>query len=125
MRFKRTHWCGELGSGDEDKNVVLAGWVQGSRDHGKLIFIDLRDRTGLVQLVFDHDVDSDLFKAAERLRGEYVIAAGGTVARRSAETVNPKLSTGDIEIKVQEMAVINTSKTPPFTLKTVSTLMRI
>ncbi len=114
MRLKRTHWCGELRNGDEGRRVVLAGWVQGSRDHGGLIFVDLRDRTGLVQLVFDHDVNPDLFKAAERLRGEYVIVADGTVASRSADTVNPKLPTGEIEIRVKDMATINPSRTPPF-----------
>ncbi|NLZ28233.1 MAG: aspartate--tRNA ligase [Firmicutes bacterium] len=114
MRLKRTHWCGELKNGDEGERVVLAGWVQGSRDHGGLIFVDLRDRTGLVQLVFDHDVDPDLFKAAERLRGEYVIVAEGMVARRSADTVNPRLPTGEIEIRVKDMTTINPSRTPPF-----------
>jgi len=94
--------------------VVLAGWVQGRRDHGGLLFIDLRDRTGLIQLVFNYEHQEDLFRAAEKLRAEYVLAVSGAVIGRSPETVNLKLATGEIEIRVDEIEVLNMAQVPPF-----------
>jgi len=114
MYSERTHGCGELRASDEDKKVVLAGWVQRTRDHGKLIFVDLRDRTGVIQIVFDYDRDSHLFDIAEKMRNEYVISVNGTVCKRSSETINPKLPTGEIEVRVEELEVLNEAKTPPF-----------
>ena len=113
MSFKRSHWCGELRSEDEGKEVVLSGWVQRSRDHGKLIFIDLRDRTGLTQVVFNFDLDETLFQKAEGLRNEYVISVKGRVERRSEDTVNPKLDTGEIEVRAEYLSILNPAKTPP------------
>ena len=93
--------------------MVVAGWVQNRRDHGGLIFVDLRDRYGIVQLVFDHQKNASFFAAAEKLRSEYVLAVKGEVKMRSTETVNPNLATGEIEIHVQDMEVLNYSQTPP------------
>lgn len=114
MRLRKTHYCGLLTLKDIDKEVVVAGWVQNKRDHGRLIFVDLRDRYGVVQLVFDYHKNASFFKAAERLRSEYVLAVKGEVKNRSAETVNPNLATGELEIYVQDMDVLNSSQTPPF-----------
>lgn len=114
MRLKRTHYCGLLTKKDIHKEVVIAGWVQNKRDHGGLIFADLRDRYGIVQLVFDYHKNASFFTAAEKLRSEYVLAVKGEVKNRSAETVNPNLATGEIEIYVQEMEILNSSQTPPF-----------
>ena len=106
--------CGELRAADGGTTVALHGWVQRRRDHGGLLFIDLRDRTGLIQLVFNSEGDQELFAAAESLRGEYVIAVSGEVLRRTPETVNPALKTGEIEIMVRSLELLNRSKTPPF-----------
>jgi aspartyl-tRNA synthetase len=114
MRLKRTHYCGLLTKNDLQKEITLAGWVQNKRDHGGLIFVDLRDRSGIVQLVFDYQKNATFFTAAEKLRPEYVLAVKGEVKNRSAETVNPSLATGDLEIYVQEMEILNASRTPPF-----------
>ncbi len=108
----RTHWCGELNSTLVGREAVLAGWVQSRRDHGGLIFIDLRDRSGLAQLVFDKG--SRVFDLAEGLRSEYVIVAGGRVAKRAPENCNPKLATGEVELRVSDLKISNRSKTPPF-----------
>jgi aspartyl-tRNA synthetase len=114
----RTHTCGELNGAFEGKEVVLAGWVAKRRDHGGLIFIDLRDRYGITQLVFDPAIsgDSATKKAAEGIRSEYVISVKGVVRRRPDEMVNPKIATGEIEISVQELNVLSEAKTPPFVL---------
>lgn len=112
--LKRSHLAGELSAANVGEKVVLMGWVNSRRDHGGLIFVDLRDRTGLAQLVFSPEVNKDAFNKAEKVRGEYVLAAVGEVRRRSAETVNPKLKTGEIEIYVTELRVLNRAKTPPF-----------
>lgn len=114
MPYSRTHRCGELRPRHVNREVVLAGWVQGTRDHGKLIFADLRDRTGLIQLVFDYDVNRELFAMAEKLRSEYVVAVAGKLVERSKDTVNPALDTGEVEVKVEKLEVLNTSRTPPF-----------
>ena len=108
----RTHWCGELSRSLVGREVKLAGWVQRRRDHGGLIFIDLRDRSGLAQLVFDKE--SSVFGLAEELRSEYVIRAKGLVAERSPENYNPRLASGEIELKVSELEIYNRSCTPPF-----------
>lgn len=112
--LKRTHLAGELSAANVGEKVVLMGWVNSRRDHGGLIFVDLRDRTGLAQLVFSPEVNQDAFTKAERVRGEFVLAAVGEVRRRSAETVNPKLKTGEIEVYVTELRILNRAKTPPF-----------
>ncbi len=112
--LKRTHMAGELSTANVGEEVVLMGWVNTRRDHGGLIFVDLRDRSGLVQLVFSPDVNREAFSKAEKIRGEYVLAAVGQVRKRSDETVNPKLKTGEIEIYVHELRVLNRAKTPPF-----------
>ena len=111
--FKRIG-CGELRREDAGKRVELAGWVQRRRDHGGLIFIDLRDRTGLVQLVFDGGKDAEVFHQAERLRAEYVISVAGEVVERLEDRINPSLPTGEIEVVVQELKLLNGSRTPPF-----------
>ncbi len=109
--MKRTHMCGVLESKDIGKEVILMGWVQKRRDLGGLIFVDLRDREGLVQIVFDTDVSEPAFRKAEKLRGEFVIAARGEVRRR--ESINPNLKTGEIEVFVKELKILSESEIPP------------
>ncbi len=110
----RTHYCGELSLKDVGKKVVLMGWVQRRRDHGGLIFIDLRDRNGLVQAVVDPIKQPEAFSIAEKIRGEYVLTIKGEVAERPLGTVNPRLSTGEVEVVISEINVLSSAKTPPF-----------
>ena len=110
--LKRTHYCGELRSTDIGKEVVVCGWVQRQRDLGQLIFIDLRDRTGIVQLAFDESTDRAIFEKAFAARAEFVLLARGTVRERTSK--NPDLPTGDIEVKVTELRLLAKAATPPF-----------
>ena len=110
----RTHTCGELTERDIGKDVKLCGWVGSRRDHGNLIFIDLRDGYGLTQIVFDPKEGDDIHKKGEALRSEYVIMAEGKVESRPEGTLNKKLSTGMIEVRVKNLLVLNESQTPPF-----------
>ena len=110
----RTHTCGELRKKHIGKHVTLCGWIDTRRDHGNLIFLDVRDRWGKTQLVFDSEVSRQLHRDAEKLRPEFVIRVGGVVGKRPAGTANPKLNTGEIEVRVNEMEVLNASETPPF-----------
>lgn len=112
--MKRTHSATEIGTGLIGQEVVLNGWVNTRRDHGGLIFIDLRDRSGLVQVVFSPDVDSDAFHLAEQVRSEYVVAVQGAVRERPEGTENPNLVTGKVEVYARKLAVLNRAKTPPF-----------
>ncbi|NLN41809.1 MAG: aspartate--tRNA ligase [Clostridiales bacterium] len=112
--LKRTHMCGELTSQNVGEDVVLMGWVQRRRDLGGLIFVTLRDRTGIIQLVFDQDDSNDLFNKAATLRSEYVIACRGQVINRAPEAINPNMATGEIEVKAEELRVLSKSETPPF-----------
>lgn len=112
--LRRTVMCGEVSSEYVGKEVTLMGWVQRRRDHGGLIFIDLRDRTGLVQIVFDPESGADAFAKAERVRNEYVLAVVGTVRQRPEGQNNPNLTTGEIEVYISELRVLAASKTPPF-----------
>ncbi|MDD2422001.1 MAG: aspartate--tRNA ligase [Heliobacteriaceae bacterium] len=112
--LKRTYYCGELRPEHAGQVVMVMGWVQRRRDHGGLIFIDLRDRSGLLQIVFSPEVGAAAFHLAEGVRGEYVLAASGEVRRRPEGTENPDLKTGDVEIYVRELKVLNQAKTPPF-----------
>ncbi|NQS76488.1 MAG: aspartate--tRNA ligase [Peptococcaceae bacterium] len=111
---KRSHYCGNLRLENEGEPVVLMGWVQTRRDHGGLIFIDLRDRTGLVQVVFSPDFAEAAFKKAEGVRSEYVLCVSGTVRKRPEGTANPTLPTGQVDITAHELLVLNRAKTPPF-----------
>jgi aspartyl-tRNA synthetase len=112
----RTHSCGQLRKDDVGKTVRLAGWVHSYRDHGGLVFIDLRDREGLTQLVFDSDTCGKAnHEESRKLRSEWVIGITGEVTARGANLVNPKLPTGEIEIRVKELEVLSVSVTPPFT----------
>jgi aspartyl-tRNA synthetase len=110
----RTHYCGDLRKEHAGSQVTLAGWVNRRRDHGGLIFIDLRDREGVVQTVFNPEISAEGLKTAEEMRSEYVVQVRGEVALRPAGTENPKLPTGDIEVIVGEAEVLNTSRIPPF-----------
>lgn len=110
--MKRTHYCGMLKSSDIGKTVIVCGWVQKQRDLGSLIFIDLRDRTGIIQLAFDENTDKGIFSKAFSVRSEFVLMAKGTVRKRSS--INPDIPTGDIEIEVNELKVLGQSLTPPF-----------
>ena len=110
----RTHLCNDLRITDENKTVTLMGWVHSWRDHGGVVFIDLRDYTGLTQIVFNPEISPESHKIADTLRSEFVIAIEGVVAKRSDENINPKISTGEIEVKVNKVKILNKSLTPPF-----------
>lgn len=112
--LKRTHTCGQLRIGDVKSIVILVGWVSSVRDHGGLIFVDLRDRYGITQVVFNPDTGSQFYDIARQLRQEYVIAIKGSVSARPTGTVNPNLDTGEIEIHADTLEVLNKSETPPF-----------
>ena len=112
QNFHRSHYCGDLRLSDAGKTVSLCGWVQRQRDLGGLIFVDLRDRTGLIQLSFDDSTDKAIFDKASSLRSEYVVAATGLVRERESKT--DKIATGDIEVYVTELRLLAKSETPPF-----------
>ncbi len=109
----RTHACGDLRAADVGREVVLLGWVHRVRDLGGVLFVDVRDRSGVSQVVFDADDEATLAKA-KRLRSEFVVGVSGVVRRRSDETVNPKLESGDVEVVVRQLTLLNEAKTPPF-----------
>jgi aspartyl-tRNA synthetase len=115
--LKRTHSCGELRSGDEGTRALLMGWVHRRRDLGGVIFIHLRDRDGVTQLVFHEDVEPEMHAKAEMLGSEYVIAAEGVVRKRTPETINPNIPTGEIELEVDRIWILNESRTPPFPME--------
>jgi aspartyl-tRNA synthetase len=115
--LKRTDYCGDLRKKDEKREVVLMGWVQRRRDLGGLIFIEIRDRQGVVQVVFNPELSAEAHEKAQSLRGEYVIVIEGTVVMRPEGTANPKLNTGEIEVIAKELKILNTSKTPPFLIE--------
>jgi len=113
----RTHTCGQLNAADTGKLVTLCGWVANRRDHGKLIFIDIRDRYGLTQVVFIPKESGQAHNLAQELRSEFVIKLSGLVNKRPAGTINPKLATGEIEILAKELEILNPSNTPPFEIQ--------
>lgn len=115
--LKRTHTCGELNAGNQGQEVLLMGWVNRWRDHGQLIFVDLRDRAGITQIVFNAENDPELHRNAKSLRSEYVIAAHGIVRVRDKGLENPNLKTGEIEVAARELWVLNEAKTTPFPIE--------
>ena len=118
----RTHYCGDLRGSDKEKNVTLMGWVQRRRDHGGVIFVDLRDRTGITQMVFNPEACAQAHEKAGSLRSEYVIAVKGKVRPRPEGTVNASMPTGEIEIIADELRILNTAQTPPFLIEDDSTV---
>jgi aspartyl-tRNA synthetase len=110
--LKRTNYCGALRAADDDKDVILMGWVHRRRDLGQLIFIDLRDRAGLAQIVFNKELHPEAHKKAEELRSEFVVAVEGRVLRR--QKANPEISTGEVEVMATRLHILNNAKTPPF-----------
>lgn len=115
--MERTHYCGNVTEKYLGQPVVLLGWVQRRRDHGSLIFVDLRDREGIVQVVFDANATPQTVEIAKELRTEYVIKVKGVVQSRPKGTENPRLKTGQIEVAAQELTILNTAKTPVFTIE--------
>lgn len=116
FNYRRTHTCGQLRLSDVKKQVTLSGWVNRRRDHGGLIFIDLRDRFGITQIVFDPVHNPNAHKLAESLRSEFVLSIKGTVRPRAEGMANPNLATGEIEIEVNEFEILSKAKTPPFSI---------
>ncbi|PIE57305.1 MAG: aspartate--tRNA ligase [Desulfobulbus propionicus] len=112
--LRRTHHCNELNEQALGQEVILMGWVLRRRDHGGVIFIDLRDRQGITQVVFNPEISPEVHAKAHQLRSEWVLAVRGKVERRPGEMENPKLNTGGIEVMVEELRILNTSQTPPF-----------
>lgn len=115
--MRRTHGCNDLGIEDVDKEVVLMGWVQRRRDHGGVIFVDLRDRDGLTQVVFNPEINPEVHAKAHVIRSEYVLGVRGQVTPRLEGMTNPNLATGEIEILVSELKILNPAKTPPFMIE--------
>ena len=115
--WEKSHDCNTLGAVNIGDTVILMGWVQRRRDHGGLIFVDLRDRLGITQVVFDPQHDATAHQRAHVLRNEFVIAVKGTVRPRPEGMANPKLQTGEIEVIVGELRILNTSATPPFQIE--------
>ena len=115
--LQRTHYCGALREGDVGRTVTLMGWAATRRDLGGVVFIDLRDREGICQVVARPEVSKEAHAAADRVRGEYVLAVTGEVARRSADTVNPKIPTGAVEVLAREIRVLSEARTPPFPIE--------
>jgi len=114
--LKRTHSCGELTAKDVGKEVVLFGWVHNRRDHGGAVFIDLRDRAGLTQVVFEAEAGKELHDLAQELRYEYCIGVRGKVVSRG-DNLNPRLVTGEIEVHADKLTIFNRSETPPFLIE--------
>src|ERR1051325_91346 len=114
--LERTHSCGALRASDAGATVVLMGWVAVRRDFGPLTFVDLRDRDGITQVVFDAEDAPDAHARAKELRGEYVVAVRGEVVLREEAQRNPKLETGEVEVQAHEVLVLNEARTPPFQL---------
>ncbi|GAF81373.1 unnamed protein product, partial [marine sediment metagenome] len=112
--WKKTHSCGELSKNNIGKEVILMGWAQSRRDHGGLIFIDLRDREGISQIVFDPKDSAEAHKKAHIIKNEYVLAVKGKVVSRLSGSKNPNMSTGEIEIKARQVKILNISDTLPF-----------
>ncbi|MFP4159690.1 MAG: aspartate--tRNA ligase [Desulfobacterales bacterium] len=115
--MRRTHHCSALGIADEGSEVVLMGWAQRRRDHGGVIFIDLRDRQGITQVVFNPERDSAVHEKAHAIRNEYVLAVRGVVEKRPEGMANPDLATGEIEVMVSELRILNRAQTPPFMIE--------
>jgi aspartyl-tRNA synthetase len=115
--MRRTHHCCQLGADDAGKEVILMGWVQRRRDHGGVIFIDLRDKEGLTQVVFDPKVDTACHEKAHAIRNEFVLGVRGKVERRLEGMANPKLKTGEIEVFATELKILNAAETPPFLIE--------
>ena len=114
---KRTRYCGTLRPDDVGREVTLNGWVQRRRDHGGVIFIDMRDVTGLVQVVFNPEINGEAHAAAGEVRGEYVLSCRGKVRPRPEDSINPKLATGEVEVMAEELCIITTALTPPFEIQ--------
>ena len=115
--LKRSHRCAELGTANIGETVTVMGWVQKNRNKGGIIFVDLRDRSGILQLIFENgSIDEEGFEKAGKLRSEFVIAAVGTVEARSG-AVNENLATGAIEVRVKELRILSESETPPFPIE--------
>jgi len=115
--LERTHMCGDLRASDAGKTVLLMGWAHRRRDHGAVIFIDMRDRTGHTQAIFHEDVDAAVHSRAEEVRAEYVIAVEGVVALRDPATINPNMPTGEVEVVASKIWILNESRTPPFPME--------
>ena len=113
LKLKRTHMCGFISEDLLNQDVVVNGWVQKRRDLGGLVFIDLRDREGIVQIVFNKDINMNLFEEAQKLRSEYVLAVKGKVAQRGDNAINPKMKTGQIEILAEELQILSKAETTP------------
>ena len=114
---QRTHYCGELRQAHAGQKVFLAGWVDRRRDLGNLIFLDLRDHTGVTQIVCNRELSPEAHARAEQMRGEFVVGVEGEVVRRSPETVNPQLATGHVEVKARTLLILNEAKSPPFSIE--------
>ena len=117
MELKRTHYCSDLRVEEVDRDVVLMGWCKTRRDHGGVIFVDLYDYTGITQIVFKMEISEDSHVLADTIRGEFVLAVKGKVAHRIEGNVNPKLPTGQIEVLVEILEILNQSLTPPYVLE--------
>ena len=115
--LQRTHMCGQLRAADAGKRALIMGWVHRRRDLGGVIFIHLRDRDGITQVVFREGVGLDIHAKAESLRSEYVVAVEGMVERRTPETANPNLPTGEVELVADKIWILNESRTPPFPME--------
>ena len=111
--LKRTHRCGELSSANIGEKVTVMGWVQKNRNKGGIVFMDLRDRSGILQIVFEGEEQAELMEKAAKLRSEFVVAVVGDVEKRSG-AVNENLATGEIEVRAEELRILSESEVPPF-----------